>query len=217
MLRRIGIVAAILVVAVSASAEVGYNDFLLTGTGAYVMGKSKDTGETLDGASFALTFESVGSGDMVSFGLSFAYAVMEYEQNDAGLVSKQEIRTFPIYLMGRGWFGTGKFQGYLGGAFGVYFSELKTTLVSDQTTTTRGMSGTGLSVPVGVIFNINERVFLNANYTSLAGGRVGRRGPFWTTLSGSFQDPSPSRTGRQALPGRALPGRATTHRRPLRR
>ena len=165
MLKRLGIMATILLLAGSASAGVGYNDFLLTGTGSYVMAKTKDTGETIDGASFALTFESVGSADMVSFGLSFAYAVMDYETNDAGLVSKQEITTFPIYLMGRGWFGTGRFQGYLGGAFGVYFSELKTTTVTNQTTTTRGMSGTGLSVPLGFIFNINERVFLNANYT----------------------------------------------------
>jgi outer membrane protein W len=164
MLRRLGILITILVIAGSASAEVGYSDFLLTGTGSYVMGKSKNTGETLDGASFALTFESVGSSDRVSFGLSFAYATMEHETNDAGLVSKQEISTFPIYLMGRGWFGTGKFQGYIGGAFGVYFSELKTTTVNNQTTTTQGMSGTGLSVPAGVIFNLNERVFLSASY-----------------------------------------------------
>jgi hypothetical protein len=165
MLRRLGILITILVVAGSASAEVGYNDFLLTGTASYVMGQAKETGQTLDGASFTLTFESVGSADKVSFGLSFGYAVMEYEQNDAGLVSKQQVSTFPIYLMGRGWFGSGRFQGYLGGAFGVYFSELKTTTITDHTTTTRGMAGTGLSVPLGFIFNLNERVFLNANYT----------------------------------------------------
>jgi len=156
---------AILVVAGNAGASIGFDDFLLTGSVMYTTSTLKDTGEQIDGAGFGLTIEQLGSQDPVSFGISFAYYSMYAENNEAGLVTKATVNSYPIYLMGRYWFGKGALQTYIGGAFGVYFSERSLTTVTDQTHTSFGMSGTGLSVPLGIALSVTEKVYITAGYS----------------------------------------------------
>jgi hypothetical protein len=90
---------------------------------------------------------------------------MDAENNEAGLVTKATVNSYPIYLMGRYWFGKGAIQAYLGGAFGVYFSQRSLTTVTDETHTSFGMSGTGLSVPLGLTWSVTSRVYITANYS----------------------------------------------------
>jgi hypothetical protein len=48
----------------------------------------------------------------------------------------------------------------------VYFSTLETTVVSSGNQyNSQSMSGTGLSIPVGAVFNIGKRANINLRYT----------------------------------------------------
>jgi len=165
MIRRIGLIVALVVLAGSANAQVGYDDFLMIGTASYVTATAKETGEMIDGAGAAITIESVGSSDPVSFGMAFAYMTFDFEFNDNLVVKKQTVNSYPLYIQGKYWFGKSRLQAYIGGAFGVYFSQLKTTVVTGDTETTVGISGTGLGVPVGVALGLTKKAFINFNYT----------------------------------------------------
>lgn len=50
MLRKLGLLMTILVLAANSSAGVGSDDFLITGTGSYVIGTSEQTDQTIDGS-----------------------------------------------------------------------------------------------------------------------------------------------------------------------
>lgn len=165
MLRRLGVLLILLVPAGAANATIGNNDLLVTGTGAYVLASSEQS-ETIDGAAFALTIEQLGSGSPVSFGLIFTYASVDWESNDAGNVLKQSVKSYPIYLVGKYWLGEGKLQGYVGGAFGVYFSRLEVTAVSSGNQySSENSSGTGLSIPVGAALNISKNAAITLSYS----------------------------------------------------
>ncbi len=101
----------------------------------------------------------------MSFGLSLAYAVMEGQENEAGVPVKRRVSSMPAYLLLRYWIGEGDLRGYVGGAVGVYISFLDTTDLTDNKQRTDGMSGLALAVPVGFVVPVGERAFLNFNYT----------------------------------------------------
>jgi len=167
LLKRLSLI--ILVVAASAGnadAVVGVSGFWLTGTGSYVLGKSEQSGQTIDGAAFALTLEGMrGTDRPLSFGLSLAYAAMEGEENNAGLVTKRTVESMPLYLFLRTWFGEDDVKGYIGGGVGVYISYLESTSSNNDRTTITGQSGVAFAIPAGFVYSLNERVFLNLNYT----------------------------------------------------
>lgn len=166
MIRKIALIVALVAVAGSANAQVGYDDFLMIGTASYISATAKETGDMIDGAGVAFTIESVGSSDPVSFGMTFAYMTADFEFNDNLIVKKQTVDSYPLYIQGKYWFGKSRLQGYIGGAFGVYFSRLKTTVVGGSSDTTNiGISGTGLAVPVGAALSLTKRAFVNFNYT----------------------------------------------------
>ena len=164
MLRMLSVIIVLLLPAGNTEAVVGQSGFWLTGTGSYVIGKNTQSGQTIDGASLALTLEGMRGAD-VSLGLSLAYASMNGEENDAGVVTKRRVSSMPAYLFVKYWLGDGDVRGYVGGALGVYISFLDTTTINDNRQTTDGMSGAALAVPAGFVYSLGDRMFLNFNYT----------------------------------------------------
>jgi hypothetical protein len=166
VLKHLSIILLIVVAAGNVEAVVGESGFWLTGTGSYVLGKSEQSGQTLDGASFALTLEGMrGSDPPLSLGLSLGYASMDGEENDAGRVTKRTVDSMPLYLFVRMWLGEGDAKGYVGGGIGVYMSFLESTNAINNRTTITGHSGFAFAIPAGFVYSLNERVFLNFNYT----------------------------------------------------
>ena len=150
MLKRLSVILLIVVSAGNAEAVVGESGFWLTGTGSYVLGKNTQSGQTIDGAAFALTLEGMrGTGRPLSSGLSLAYAAMEGEENNAGLVTKRTVESMPLYLFLRTWFGEDDIRGYIGGGVGAYISYLESTSSNNNRTTITGMSGVAFAIPAG--------------------------------------------------------------------
>jgi hypothetical protein len=69
------------------------------------------------------------------------------------------------------WFGENRIQGFLGVAFGMYFSELTVSVdpVYDEASGGSLTSGTAanfrLGIPPGLSISISDSIMLNANYT----------------------------------------------------
>ena len=94
MLRTLLATTMLVLLAVNSHALVGQSGFWLTGTGAYAVGKSEQSGKLIDGAALALTLEGM-RGDNMSFGLSLAYAVMDGQENEAGVPVKRRVSSMP--------------------------------------------------------------------------------------------------------------------------
>ena len=138
----------------------------MTGTGAYAIAKSEQSGEKIDGAALAVTLEGM-RGANVSLGLSLAYASLDGETTEAGEVTQRRVSSMPAYLLVRYWFGDpeGTVRGYIGVGPGVYISFLDTTTLPDNKQTTVGSSGFALAIPAGFVYSVTERIFLNFSYS----------------------------------------------------
>ena len=166
MLKTVGVALLLVLAAGNSEAIVGQSGFWLTGTGAYAIGKNTQSDQMIDGAAMAVTLEGM-RGANVSLGLSLAYATMETELNVGGVATKYRVSSMPAYVVLRYWLGPEEnpVRGYVGGAVGLYISFLDTTNLNENKQTTLGMSGVALGVPVGFIYTLNERLFLNVNYS----------------------------------------------------
>ena len=171
------ITLAIVLLVANAHAGVKPGDGLLILNVGYAMATSKSTGDAIDGAFFGLDYQKLDWNKPVSGGFSIAYG--EIHESISGADSTEAditVSTVPVYLGGKYWLGSGdgRLQGYLGLAFGTYFSQLKTSVTStvgiqDETYsgsfTSETALGFGLGVPVGVALSLGESLLLTANYT----------------------------------------------------
>jgi hypothetical protein len=148
----------------------------------YATGTSAVTGDNIDGGAMSLDFQKLGWESPWSGGFSIGYGKVNQtlsEVNAAGDTSTttdNTISTVPVYLGGKYWLGGAekRFQGYIGLAFGMYFSQLQTNVssnigVQDQPVsggfTSETALGFGLGVPVGIAVSLGDSILLTANYT----------------------------------------------------
>jgi hypothetical protein len=150
----------------NSQAGVGDSGFWFTGTGYYTFAKNAQSDKMIDGAGVAATLEGM-RGTNVSLGLSLGYASMDGESSEEGVSTRRRVSSMPAYLLVRYWLGDAgeSLRGYAGGAAGVYISFLDTTDLETTRQTTLGTSGLALAVPVGFVYSVGERMFLNVNYT----------------------------------------------------
>jgi outer membrane protein W len=94
-------------------------------------------------------------------------ASMEGETTNAGVPTQRRASSMPACLLVRYWFGNpeGTVRGYFGAGPGVYISFLDTTKPSEARQTTFGSSGFAVAVPIGFVYSVNERIFLNFSYS----------------------------------------------------
>lgn len=182
MLGRMSfIILMAVLVAGSAHAGVTPGDGVLILNLGYANGKAAYTGETFDGGIIGLDYQKMDWDSPVSFGFSIGYGKMT--QTVTGLDASADtvqadntITSVPIYLGGKYWLGDGegRFQGYIGAAFGMYFSQLETNVTAyagrdDQAVggdySSQTALGFGLGIPVGVAVGISESMMLTGNYT----------------------------------------------------
>lgn len=164
MAKIILAVTVILLVAGPAAAQITTGDGLITVNGGYVAGNAEINDQSIDGVVINVTYEKLDWQRPVSFGFNLGYSTISFEDTEDDELVSREIRTFPMYIGGKGWLGKGRVQGYLGAGLGLYFSSLRTT-IGNTSETTVSSTGFGLGIPVGGTFSISKGVYINLNYT----------------------------------------------------
>jgi hypothetical protein len=164
MIRIVLTAIALICLAGVATAQITPGDGLIIVNGGYSTGQVDVTDETIDGIIISATYEKLDWRKPISFGFNIGYSSMTFDTVEGTETVNREVRTFPMYVGGKGYLGKGRIQGYAGGALGLYFSSLKTT-VPGVFETTVSTTGFGLGVPIGGVLSISKGVFINLNYT----------------------------------------------------
>ncbi len=160
------VISMTLLAAGTAVAQVGQGDGLLILNGGYVTAASAATDQTIDGGMISLTYEMRDWANPVSFGFNIGYASASGDIGSGDSRVETSTHSIPFYFGGKYWMGKSKVQGYLGAAFGIYFSRLSREIVATgESFSSIEKTGLGLGVPIGGAFSIGETVFINANYT----------------------------------------------------
>jgi hypothetical protein len=126
----------------------------------YAFLKGQEVRSDFTGWRISGVYEYNPFGGPVSHGISFGYAGVSGISKNPGLDLNQtiEIGTWPIFYQPKFIFGNDKIHGFVKGAIGWQFSSIKG---SNLKTSDSGIYGGG---GAGLMFNINEIFFINAEY-----------------------------------------------------
>jgi opacity protein-like surface antigen len=136
----------------------------------YATGKAAETGDNLDGGLVNLEYQKMDWSYPVSFGASIGYGEIHENIDGDSSRTSNSVESIPVYLGGKYWFWEDKIQGFVGVAFGMYFSELTVSVSSDSGSPIDGdyRSETavnfGFGFPLGVSISLSDTVMLNASY-----------------------------------------------------
>jgi len=148
------------VFATSASAQFKTWSKLTSFNGGYALLAGENTGNSLDGYAFDVTFEQVNmDGDMAG-GVMIKYLAGHEDDNEND--RRINYQSIPIMLQGKYLFGSESIKGYLQGGVGIQFSRIEYTgpnlLLLDAD------SGWALGLGLGGYFFTDEKIFINAAY-----------------------------------------------------
>lgn len=157
----------ILVLCLTATAQENFVTF----SGGYSFANIENISDNATGWRINGTYEYRPSGSPFAHGISVGYMSMTAEDSNFLGSTEIEISTIPIYYAPKYLFGNKSLEGFLKGALGMQFSDLKQTgtlaSVSDNDTGFYGGLG------VGGMKTFNEKFFINAEYE-------------WAYMSNSF-------------------------------
>ncbi|UCH84501.1 MAG: outer membrane beta-barrel protein [Candidatus Latescibacterota bacterium] len=136
----------------------------------YAIGKLAETSDNVDGGFVGLEYQKMDWTYPVSFGFSIGYGEINQDEEADSSRTSYSMSSVPVYLGGKYWFGEDKVQGFLGVAFGMYFSTL-TLSVADKyeggdewSHNSETATNFGLGFPLGVSVSIGDTVMLTASY-----------------------------------------------------
>ena len=167
MRKLITVTAAFLFLAAGESvAIVEPGDGLLWFNVGYSAGTTAEQAKDVDGAVAGIGFEKLDWDKPLSFGVGIAYSEISDERTEGNRTINTTVATVPINLGAKYWLGRGKVQGYLGAYLGLYYSEIRRTVIeTDSEFTSLGYTGGGMSFPLGGALSLGETLLLNASYT----------------------------------------------------
>lgn len=166
MLRSILVIALVMCLASSVSANIKPGDGLLTVNGGWIQGELVDTDKKLEGNILSVTFEKLDWGKMASFGFNIGYSEIVGETGQEASTINHKVKTVPMYLGGKAYLAKGGLQPYVGLGLGIYFSTLETTdAATGELLAQWSETGFGLGVPIGLTLSLGKTLFLNGNYT----------------------------------------------------
>jgi hypothetical protein len=116
----------------------------------------KATGWRINGSSEFNPMEG-----MIAHGVSFGYINVTANYDRPTESVEDRIGSVPIYYAPKLMFGSDKIKGFVKGALGMQWSFLKRTATIEVTDRDFGFYGGGGG---GFMYNINEKIFLNAEY-----------------------------------------------------
>jgi hypothetical protein len=142
-------------------ATIGYaQENAITISGGYAFANIEDNDNNGTGWRINALYEYNPGGGNWAHGFSLGYVSIKAEGNNV----KSESGSWPIYYAPKYMFGSEKVKGFIKGAIGYQISKLERTAVLIIEDNDAGFVGGG---GVGIAYNINEKVFLSAEYELL--------------------------------------------------
>jgi len=134
----------------------------VTLSGGYAFAKIEDTDIKVSGWRINGMYEFNPMGGMFSHGVAFGYIGTSADEDFVGTTVTYKLNSMPIYYAPKVMFGNDKLKGFVKGALGMQFAKLKVEggLV-DRSDNDFGFYGGG---GAGFMVNINESIFINAEY-----------------------------------------------------
>jgi opacity protein-like surface antigen len=134
---------------------------MLTASGGYSFATIEDTDHKATGWRINGLYEFNPILGMFAHGVSFGYINVTASYMDMQTNVESKISSIPIYYAPKVMFGNDKIKGFIKGALGMQFSFLKRTALVELTDNDFGFYGGG---GAGLMFNVTETVFINAEY-----------------------------------------------------
>ncbi len=128
----------------------------------------EDSDNNLNGNTFSLSYEKSNYQGNLAGGVSIAYSTTSADSITASGQELQRLNSvsyevLPILLYGKVLFGSPKVKGFIGGGFGIQFSNVKSFLENVQVEGSN--SGFLVGGTAGLNFFLSEQILLNANYS----------------------------------------------------
>lgn len=134
-------------------------------SGGYSFAKIEDTDVQTTGWRINLTYQFNPAGTKFAHGLSIGYVSLTGDEVSGGNNLTYDIGSIPIYYAPKFIFGGENMKGFIKGALGYQFSNLKRTgNVAEIDTNDSGFAGGG---GAGGEYLINEKIFIIAEYELL--------------------------------------------------
>lgn len=153
MKRRLLILALVLS---SVAAWAQENSF--TFSGGYVFSNLEETDNGANGFRLNGNYEFNANQGIFSHGFTVAYI----HSTASGIQNVEyKLNNIPVYYAPKVTFGQGKTKGFVKGALGTHWSGYKREAATEITSSDFGFYG---GAGAGFIINVNEKVFLNAEY-----------------------------------------------------
>lgn len=127
----------------------------------------EDSDENLSGNTFSLNYEKSDWKGKLAGGFAIAYSTTSADSLNAsgqelGRVNSASYEVIPVLLYGKVLFGSPKAKGYIGGGFGIQFSNI--TSYRDNVEVTSAESGFLVGGMAGLNVFLSDRILLNGNY-----------------------------------------------------
>lgn len=135
---------------------------IITLSGGYSFANIEDVDKKATGWRINGLYEFNQFQGPVAHGLSFGYIFVSATETGAVAQSTEtRVSSVPIYYAPKFMFGADKFKGFVKGALGMQFSNLHRDGAISVSDNDFGFYGGGGG---GIMFNVNEMVFINAEY-----------------------------------------------------
>jgi len=156
----------LLVISVPAMAQVEPGNALIIFNAGHVWGTSALSEESIDGGALTFTYEMLQPVKPLSIGINIGYSSAQGDTGTGITQVQTSTNSIPFFFGGKYWLGKNKFQGYIGAAFGIYFSWFNSQLVqTGESYNSVGDTGFGMAFPVGMAVSVSDKAFISVNYT----------------------------------------------------
>jgi hypothetical protein len=134
---------------------------MFTISSGYSFAKIEDTNIKGTGWNIRGTYEFNPVGGIIAHGFSFGYIGLKASEGIGQAELKYTINSFPLYYAPKVMFGNEKFKGFIKGILGSQIASLKREGALTLSDSDFGFYGGG---GAGIMFNLKENIFLNAEY-----------------------------------------------------
>jgi hypothetical protein len=145
--------------------QVSFNVYsqssMVTLSGGYAFSKIEDTDTKVTGYRINGLYEFLQTGDKLAHGLEIGYINLSATEEILNVNYTYTVNSVPIYYAPKFLFGKEKFKGFVKGAIGGQFANLKVEGNNSANTNDFGLYA---GIGAGLMIYINEKLFINGEY-----------------------------------------------------
>jgi len=156
-MKKLILFALLIVLALKARSQ----ENMFTLGGGYAFANIQDTETQGTGWRINGLYEFNQAGGKFAHGISLGYINITATEGTGAFTVENKIQSVPIYYAPKFMFGTEKFKGFVKGALGLQFADLKRTGFIEVNDGDMGFYGGGGG---GIMFFLKENIFINAEY-----------------------------------------------------